>query len=179
MPLLRQRQEVLGKERDLLDVHRELARSRAEKIAAHPDVVPQVEQSIQLEALFAHRIFLDVDLKPLPVLLQMSETRLAHQPVRHDAPGHADVNPRLLQLLGGFLRIRAQNLRNRVSVVVAIRVRPLAQGFNLFQLLAAEFVDILVEWQAVLFDSIAAKLPQKSSEAKWETMIINKRAKAS
>jgi hypothetical protein len=66
-----------------------------------------------------------------------------------------------------------------MAVVVAIRVRPLSQGFNLFQLFAPEFVDILVEWQAVLFDSIAAKLPQKSSEAKWETMIINKRAKAS
>jgi len=65
------------------------------------------------------------------------------------------------------------------ALVVTTGVRLLAQGLNLLQLFAAEFVDILVEWQAVLFNSIAAMLPQKGSEARWETTIINKQAKPS
>jgi hypothetical protein len=104
----------------------------------------------------------------------MSKPRLPHQPVRHDASGHPDLDPRLHQLLGSLLCIRGQDLRNCVGVIIAIRVRPLAQGLNLLQLFAAQFVDILVEWQAVLFDPIPATPAQKGPEAKWETTIINK-----
>ncbi len=86
MPLLRQRQQVFREKRDLLHVHGEFSGARAKQISADSDVVAQVEQFVQLESLVADGIFLDVDLQPLSILLQVCEPGLTHQPDRHDAP---------------------------------------------------------------------------------------------
>ena len=149
MPLLRQRQQVFGEKRDFFHVHRQFAGARAKQISADSDVVAEIEQLVQLESFFADRVFLDVDLQPLPVLLQVGEPGLAHQPDGHDAPGDAHVDARILQLLGSLLRVLRQNLRNGVSEFVLAGIDLLSQSFNLFQLLPPQFVDFLVECQRV------------------------------
>ena len=57
MPLLGQRQQVFGEERELFDMDGELAGARAEEIALDADVVAEVEQLVELEAFFADGIF--------------------------------------------------------------------------------------------------------------------------
>ena len=52
------------------------------KYPLHADVVADVEQFVKLEAVVSDRVFLYVDLQPLPLLLQMTESGLAHQPNR-------------------------------------------------------------------------------------------------
>jgi len=59
---LRQRQHGLGQEGDLFNMDRELAGAGAEDVAGNPDVVPQVEQLIELKTLLADRIQANVDL---------------------------------------------------------------------------------------------------------------------
>ena len=112
-------------------------------------MVAEIEQLVEFEAFFADRIFLDVNLQPLPALLQVCEPGLAHEPDGHDAPGDAHVDARILQLLGGFLRVLRENLRNGVGEVVLARIGLLAESFDLFQFLAPQFVDFLVECQRV------------------------------
>ena len=111
VPLLRQRQQVFGEERDFFHMHGEFAGAGAKQISADSDVIAQVEELVKLESLFADRIFLDVDLQPLSILLQVREAGLSHQADGHDAPGDAHVHSRSLQLLGRFLRVLRQNLR--------------------------------------------------------------------
>ena len=121
---------------------------------------PRSSKLVKLESLFAHRIFLHVDLQPLPTLLQMGESRLAHQPDRHDAPGDAHGHAILSSCFAGLSRVIGQNLRNRVGVFVAVRIRLLSESFNLLQFLAPQFVDFFVECQRIpLLISVAAKIP--------------------
>ena len=52
------RQQILGEERQFLNVDAELAGAGAEQIAAHADVVADVEQLVELEALSPTASFL-------------------------------------------------------------------------------------------------------------------------
>jgi hypothetical protein len=149
MPLLREWQQILGEKRDLFHVHRQFPGTGTKQVSADSNVVAQIEQFVQLESLFSDCILLDVDLQPLPILLQVREPSLPHQPDGHDAPRDAHVDPRILQLLASLLRVLRQNLRNRVSEFVFAGIDLLSQSFNLFQLLAPQFVNFLVECQWV------------------------------
>ena len=130
-------------------MHGKFSGPRAKQISADSDVIAKVEQFVQLESFVADGIFLDVDLQPLPILLQMREPSLPHQPDGHDAPGDAHVDARILQLLGSLLRVLRQNLRNRVGKLILAGIDLLSQSFNLFQLLPPQFVNFLVECQRV------------------------------
>ncbi len=99
-------------------------------------MVAEIEQLVQLKAHVTDRIFLHVDLQPSAFLLQVAEPCLAHQPDRHDAPGHTHVHARVLQLLGSLLRVLRQNLRDGVGELVLVAVRGLPERLDLFQLLA-------------------------------------------
>jgi hypothetical protein len=78
----------------------------------------------------------------------VAEARLAHQANRHDASGHAHVDSRILQLLGGLVRILVARIcGNGVGEFVFAAVRGLPQRLDLLQLLAPQFVNVLVECQ--------------------------------
>ncbi len=130
---------------------RKLAGSSAKQISADPDVVAEVEQFVQFESFFPHRIFLDVNLQSLAALLEVGKSSLPHQPDRHEPAGNAYVDPRILQLLGSLVRVLRKNLRNGVTEIVLARIRRLTESFDLFQLLAPQFVNFLVESQIVPF----------------------------
>ena len=131
MPFLRQRQQIFAEEGDLFDMNRQFAGARAEQISAHPDVVAQIEQFVQFETLLANRIFLHIDLQSLAALLQVGESRLAHQPDRHDPSGNAHIDARWFEFLRGLGRVVAQNLSGRVTEFVFVAIGGLAESLNL------------------------------------------------
>src|SRR5258708_15619580 len=108
-------------------------------------MIAQVEQFPEFESGVADGIFLDVELKSLPILLQVRESGLAHQPDGHDASRDAHVDAGSLQVLSGFSAIGSQNLRDRVTEVVLMRIGGLSESFDFLQLLAPDFVDVFVE----------------------------------
>src|SRR3984893_2818031 len=109
----------------------EFARARAKQISANSDVIAQVEQFPQFIAGIADRVFLDVDLQPLSVLLQVREPGLAHQPDRHDASRNPHRYPRRFQFLRGLPAVLSQNLRHSVAVVVLPRISGSPESLNL------------------------------------------------
>ncbi len=139
----------------------ELARARAKQISANPNVIAQVKQLPQFEAGIAYRVFLDVDLQPLPVLLQVREPGLAHQPDRHDASRNPHRYPRRFQFLRGLPAVLVQNLRHGVAVVVLSRISRMPESLNLLQLLAPNFINAFVECQCVSLPSKKLKTGSK------------------
>src|ERR1700694_3180931 len=125
----------------------ELACARAKQISANSNMIAQVEELPQFVAGIADRVFLDVDLQPLSVLLQVREPGLAHQPDRHDASRNPHRHPRRFQFLSSLPAVLSQNLRHRVAVVVLPRISRMPESLNLLQLLAPDFINIFVEWQ--------------------------------
>ena len=125
----------------------EFACASAEEIAACSNVIAQIEQLEKLEALFTDRVFFHVDLQPLAALLQVSKRSFPHEAKRHDAPRNAYVRAVRLELLGGLGGIVRDYLRDGVREVEAARIAFLPEGLNLFELSAAEFVDVVVESQ--------------------------------
>ena len=88
--LLRQREHGLGEKGQPLDVDGQLAGAGAEEVAGDADVVAQVEQLVEREALLADGVEADVDLQPLAILLERGEAGLALGADGHDAPGDGD-----------------------------------------------------------------------------------------
>src|SRR5258707_235206 len=125
----------------------ELPRARAKQISANSNMIAQVEQLPKLVARIADRIFLDVDLQPLSVLLQVREPGLAHQPDRHDASRNPHRHPRRFQFLSSLPPVLSQNLRHGVAEVVLPRISRMPESLNLLQLLAPDFINIFVECQ--------------------------------
>ena len=99
----------------LLDVDGQLSGASAKQISADPDVIAEIEQLVEVEALVADGVFLDVDLQLLPALLQVRESGLAHEADGHDAPRDANVHPRLLELLGSLGGVLGQDLLERCA----------------------------------------------------------------
>ena len=143
----RQRQQIFRKKRQFLGMNAEFARARAKQISADADMIAQVKQLPQFKAGIADRVFLDVDLQPLPVLLQVREPGLAHQPDRHDASRNPHRHPRRFQFLGGLPAVLGQNLRHGVAEVKLSRISRMPESLNLLQLLAPDFINIFVECQ--------------------------------
>ena len=102
--LLRQREHGLGEEGQALDVHGELAGAGAEQVAGDADVVAEVEQLVEREALFADGVEADVDLQALAALLQGGEARLALRADGHDAAGDRHRHAIGFQVFGRRLR---------------------------------------------------------------------------
>ena len=94
---------AFGKKRQRLHVHRQLAGARAEQIAGDADVVAQVEQLVEREALLAHRVQPHINLQPLALLLQRGKAGLALRADGHDAPGDRDRDAVRLKLFAGRL----------------------------------------------------------------------------
>ena len=125
----------------------EFARPGAKKISAHANVIAQVEQFPQFVSGITDRIFLDVDLEPLPILLQVREAGLAHQPDRHDATRDSHGDARRFQFFRRLAAVLGQNLRHGVAEVIFARISRMPEGLNFLEFLAPDFIDIFVECQ--------------------------------
>src|ERR1700722_1178252 len=90
----------MARQRNGRGMQRELAGARAHQVAAHTDVVAEIEQPVELEHCLADVVLADVNLQPLPSLLQLRESCLALYADGHDAPGDGSFNLRGFQLLG-------------------------------------------------------------------------------
>src|SRR5262249_2593417 len=75
----------------------------------------------------------------------------AHEADGHDPSRDADAHSRMFQLFSGSDRVVGEDLFDRVRVFVLGAVDRLSQRLNLFQLLAAQFVDVLVQGQRKSF----------------------------
>src|ERR1019366_8589823 len=100
----------------------QFARARAKQISANPNVIAQVKQLPQFEAGIADRVFLDVDLQLLPVLLQVREPGLAPPPKPMEPPRPPPRPPRSIQFLRSLPAILGQNLRHGMAVVELPRI---------------------------------------------------------
>ena len=99
-------------------MHSQLARPRPHHVAAHADVVAQVQQLVQRKRVLAHIVLAHVDLHPLAALLQLREPGLALHPDRHNPPGD-----RHLDLLARLHLGRKLLRRNRVVAGAQLRPR--------------------------------------------------------
>src|ERR1700722_6147364 len=151
--LFGQWQQVFAEEGDLLDMNREFAGARAKEISADPDVIAQVEQLVQFETLLTPRVSLHINLQLLSVLLQVRESGLAHQADRHDASGDTYVDARLLKFLGSLPSVQRQDLFKSGRYFVVTAIRGLSESFNLFQLLAPQVINLIVEGQWSPFEA--------------------------
>ena len=147
MPFFRERKQVFCQECKFVGVDAELARPGAKEITAHADVIAQVEQLVDFKPLFADRIFLDVSLQALAVLLQLGEPGLAHEANGQDSAGDPDVDAGRFQLFRGFGGELRENLRRRMRELIAPRIRFLPQRLQLLQLLAPKLIDLFVQCQ--------------------------------
>ncbi len=84
-------------------MHGQLIGPRAEQVAGNADVIAQIEQLIEREAIVAHGVFADVDLQPHPLLLQSGEACLALRANGHQPSADGDARVLSLKLLAGFL----------------------------------------------------------------------------
>ena len=71
-------------------------------MAAHADVIAQIEQLKKLKSPLSDHIFLHVNLNPFPGALQMGKTRFPHQAIGNDAPCDANFS---------FVRFQFRSLR--------------------------------------------------------------------
>ena len=136
-------------------------------------MISEVEQLVEFESLVADGISLHVNLQLLAALLQMGEPSLAHQPDGHDASGDSNVYARIFQLLRGFVRVFSQDLRDCVREFVLPGIGLLPKSFNLFELVAPQFVYFFVECQNLPYLTLGQLLPQ-AGVRKYKTAIINK-----
>ena len=70
---------------------RELAGAGAHEVAAHADVVAEIEEFVEREDVLADVVLADVDLQALAALLQVREAGLALQADGHDAAGDGEL----------------------------------------------------------------------------------------
>jgi len=145
VPFLRHREQRLGEKLDLLHVHAELPGAGTEQVAIHAHDVAVIEHLEKLKAALTHGVLLDVNLQPLAVLLQVRESRLAHEPLRHHPAGHANAGRALRrpQFFGAFRSGFRQDLGNRVCEIEAPAVRLVTKRFDFAgaaQTLSQQFV---------------------------------------
>src|ERR1700690_2814695 len=125
----------------------QLAGARAKQISPNANVIAQVEQLPQLKSGISDGVFLHVDLEPLPILLQMCKSSLAHQTDRHNPSRDAHGHSRRLEFLGSLPTVFAQNLRHNMAEVVLAWIGRVPESLNLFDLLAPYLIDVVVECQ--------------------------------
>ncbi len=138
----------------------EFAGTGAHEEAADTDVVAQVEELVEVEERLADVILADVDLEPLPVLLDLREAGLALNPDGHDAACDGGFKVHLLKLFGGEFSPQGAQLRNAGGEAEVVGIASLCRAErgaertgdrgDLGQLLAAKLVEILFEGAFVL-----------------------------
>ena len=110
-------------------------------------MVAQVEQLVELKALFSDRIQANVDLQPFSTLLQLGKTGLALSADGHDAPGDGDHRPLCVQHFSRDLSELLAHFRQGVRSDKLVGVGLLAKRGNLAQLILAECKEIALEFR--------------------------------
>ena len=146
MKFFRQGEHGLGEEGEALDVDGELAGAGAEEVAGDADVVAEVEQLVEREALLADGVEADVDLQALAVLLQGGKAGLALGADGHDAAGDGDGDAVGFELLGvrsasHFARTCGNGVRGRELVGIG----GLAQLLDFLQFALAQIEEIALK----------------------------------
>ena len=130
VPLLRQRQQALGEERQRRRPDRELVGLGAEQVAADADVIAEIEQPRECEVPFRQGVLPHVDLQSHPAVRQHQERGLAEAADADDAAGRRGVDPGLLERLGRRRRVRVDQLADAVRGVEPVRIRLESQGLD-------------------------------------------------
>src|SRR6267154_288462 len=96
------------------------------------------------EALFPHHILSDINLYALSIALQVRETRLPHQPVGDDSPGHPDFYSLRFQIRrrGRTILFHKVCSSHRPAKFMRVGVQP--RGAKLLEFLHPLFV--LIPW---------------------------------
>ena len=116
----------------------QFAGAGTEEIAGDADVIAQVEQLVELKALFADRVETHIDLQALAALLQLRKASLALCADGHDASGDGYLRPLGFELLGcRTVEMRAHR-GNVVGGAVVIGVGGVTQCSNLLELLLTQ-----------------------------------------
>ena len=145
--LLRQREHGLGEEGEALDVDGQLAGPGAEEVAGDADVVAQVEQLVEREALLADGVEADVDLQPLAVLLQRGKAGLALGADGHDAAGDGHGDAVGLEGLGLGLAPLGAHRGNGMRGRELVGIGGLAQLLDFFQLCLAQVEETALKFR--------------------------------
>src|SRR5580692_9457188 len=136
----------------------ELAGPGAEDIAGDADMVSQVQQLVELKALFSHGIQANVDLQPFTALLQLGKACLALGADGHDAPGDRDHGPLRVERFGGNLSELLAHLREGMGSDEVVGVCLLAKRGNLAQLVFAQREKIALEFRLKQWDASKRKV---------------------
>jgi len=84
----------------------------------------------------------------------MREAGFAHTADGHDAPGDSDLDTRIYQLLGRFITVVSQNLRDGVREIEPMAVRQEAEGFDFSDPLDALAVQFVFYGQFMLLKTM-------------------------
>ena len=126
----RQGEHGLGEKGEPLDMDGELAGAGAEEIAGDADVVAEVEEFVEREALFADGVEADVNLQTLATLLERGESRFALGADGHDAAGDGDRSAIGFEIFGGGRVPLDADLGNGVRGSELVGIGCLAQLFD-------------------------------------------------
>ena len=116
-------------------------------------MVAHVQQFIERKALFPHSVQADINLQPLPTLLQRGESRLALGADGHDAPGNGNRHARRLKVLGLRLAPLGAHRGNGVRGRELVGIGRLAQLLDFFQFRLAQIEQIALEFRIEHVDS--------------------------
>ena len=138
VPLRRQRTQRLHQEVDVLGLHRQLIRLRAEQDAFRGHPVAGVEVLVQLPLALGQRVFAAVDLNARALFRQHEERRFAELADGHDPPGDFHARFFGLELFGGFRAVFRHDVGDRRVDIGLGRERVVAEGDDARELLAAD-----------------------------------------
>src|SRR5439155_6611341 len=101
---------------------RELVRARAEQLSLDADPVAEIEQLVDPEIAFRHRVLPDVDLDLRAAVRDHEKVRLAERADPQNAPARDRLDPRRLELVVRMLPVRVDQLGDRVAPLERARV---------------------------------------------------------
>ena len=128
VPLLRQRQEALGEERQRRRPDGQLVGPRPEQATLDAHLVAEIEQLEHRERLGADRVLSDVDLQRRRAVRQHQEVRLAERAKSEDPPRGPHGHVFGLERLTRVLAVRRDDVADAVRGVVGVGIRPDAEG---------------------------------------------------
>src|SRR6185295_4452236 len=144
VPLLRQRPQGLGEERQLVHLERKLARARADQHAGGADDVAEIQVVEHPLAGFAETVAADEELQLQLAVVDVEERALAVLADGAHPAGHAQPHRGRLQLLGRPVAVGHADAERLEVPLEAVRIRRDPRRRQALALLAP-ILDLLVE----------------------------------
>src|SRR5579859_1019707 len=108
-------------------------------MACYANRISQIEQVKDLETLVSDHILANINLYPLSVALQVRESCLSHQPVRHNTPGDAHVHLLCLEIRSRSRTVLFHKVCGSCRPAKFMRIWVQPRRAELFQLLQPLF----------------------------------------